>query len=90
MRRVLSVALFGGLLLASCVEDGTREIGESCWEDADCDGADLWCEAGTCALWDPSDAEGGGAYITCKDGTKSPTCTTCSSGCCSGHGGCAD
>lgn len=23
-----------------------------------------------------------------SDGTRSPTCSTCSSGCCSGHGGC--
>ncbi|MBR4178258.1 MAG: hypothetical protein IKR57_02785 [Bacilli bacterium] len=29
------------------------------------------------------------ANITCKDGTTSPTCTTCSRGCCSRHGGCA-
>lgn len=26
--------------------------------------------------------------IICNDGTPSPTCTTCSAGCCSHHGGC--
>lgn len=31
---------------------------------------------------------GGGGTIFCDDGTRSPSCTTCSQGCCSGHGGC--
>lgn len=31
---------------------------------------------------------GGGGYILCNDGTRSPSCTSCTSGCCSGHGGC--
>lgn len=26
--------------------------------------------------------------ITCNDGTRSPTCTSCDAGCCSDHGGC--
>jgi hypothetical protein len=26
--------------------------------------------------------------VMCNDGTRSPTCSTCSSGCCSHHGGC--
>ena len=30
------------------------------------------------------------ANIMCKDGTISPSCTTCSRGCCSHHGGCAN
>lgn len=29
------------------------------------------------------------ANIMCNDGTISPTCTTCGSGCCSHHGGCS-
>lgn len=28
------------------------------------------------------------AHIMCKDGTRSPSCTSCERGCCSGHGGC--
>lgn len=30
------------------------------------------------------------AKITCNDGTTSPTCETCHTGCCSGHDGCTD
>lgn len=26
--------------------------------------------------------------VMCNDGTRSPTCSVCGSGCCSGHGGC--
>lgn len=48
---------------------------------------------------DPSPTGGGGGgtdddpatvggYIVCDDGTVSPTCTECTTGCCSGHGGC--
>lgn len=28
------------------------------------------------------------SHITCSDGSVSPSCTSCTSGCCSGHGGC--
>lgn len=30
------------------------------------------------------------ATITCNDGTPSPTCEDCHTGCCSRHGGCTD
>lgn len=30
------------------------------------------------------------ANIICNDGTESPSCTNCHSGCCSHHGGCAN
>lgn len=30
------------------------------------------------------------AKITCNDGTTSPTCETCHTGCCSGHNGCTN
>jgi hypothetical protein len=54
---------------------------------------DLKCvDCGVCAaseaVADCGDDEGGG-YITCNDGTKSPSCTSCNSGCCSGHDGCS-
>lgn len=29
------------------------------------------------------------AYITCNDGTTSPSCSDCHRGCCSRHGGCS-
>ncbi len=28
------------------------------------------------------------SHIMCNDGTRSPSCTSCSRGCCSRHGGC--
>lgn len=31
---------------------------------------------------------GGNVHILCNDGTRSPSCTSCDKGCCSGHGGC--
>ena len=30
------------------------------------------------------------ANIICNDGTESPTCSTCHTGCCSGHNGCTN
>lgn len=30
------------------------------------------------------------ANIVCNDGTTSPSCETCHTGCCSGHNGCTD
>lgn len=35
----------------------------------------------------PAD-DGCGPYIVCNDGTCSPSCTSCSQGCCSSHDGC--
>lgn len=88
------------VLAMGCYEDGSREYGEYCFEDADC-GPGLGCDCSYCInekddrglegdaeleTCEDDDAEGG--YITCNDGTKSESCTTCSQGCCSSHGGC--
>ncbi|MCA9489144.1 MAG: hypothetical protein KC621_04460 [Myxococcales bacterium] len=109
------------LVLASCIEDGSKELGESCWTREDCadDPAGMVCDALVCGWPDRTRELGescvedydckteqcdqaecvpnthndggggdGGGTIICNDGTRSPTCTSCSSGCCSGHGGC--
>lgn len=39
-------------------------------------------------LGDDDDGGSCGATIRCNDGSCSPSCTSCTSGCCSGHGGC--
>lgn len=36
----------------------------------------------------PAPAPAPGGHIICNDGTRSPSCYACTSGCCSGHGGC--
>ena len=71
-------------------EDGSRLKDESCVIDADC--KKLPCYDDFCQKA-PSGGGGGGGgdcpnCIICNDGTRSPSCTTCSQGCCSGHGGC--
>jgi hypothetical protein len=95
------------LALVGCYEDGTRELGEACYESVDCVEG-LLCDNIVEVCYDPKAGKplgggggggGGGAgggdddtcweCITCNDGTRSPTCTECSSGCCSGHGGCS-
>jgi len=81
-------------VLTSCIENGTRENYEGCWADADCVD-DLECYELECLTKSQAnyqreqdeDRDGGG-NIVCNDGTRSPSCTTCSSGCCSGHDGC--
>jgi hypothetical protein len=77
---------------AACIDDNTVSTDGACYEGPDCMD-DLKCvDCGVCAaseaVADCGDDEGGG-YITCNDGTKSPSCTSCNSGCCSGHDGCS-
>lgn len=79
---------------SSCIEDNTRDIGEDCYEDADCIKDYICADCAICALNEnvtdcPVEEDDDGGYITCNDGTKSASCTTCDSGCCSGHGGCS-
>ena len=59
-----------------------RANGVACTFDSECADGDCDLSSGVCA----ASYESG--TITCNDGTQSPTCTSCSSGCCSGHGGC--
>lgn len=92
MARLLALLL----ALGACIEEGTKEHDEYCWKDEHCVET-LLCYENVCLTQDEADAEeaaadaGGGdgnTGILCNDGTRSPTCTTCTSGCCSGHGGC--
>lgn len=87
---------------SACIEDGTKDYEEYCWKDEHCV-EDLVCYENACLTEEEADAAealsgggggggggGGNSGILCNDGTRSPTCTTCTSGCCSGHGGCRD
>jgi hypothetical protein len=70
--------------------DGSRELGQSCIWDKECieeAGQTIACVDEVCGYY-VEDNDGGGGTIICNDGTRSPTCTSCDSGCCSGHGGC--
>ena len=70
----------------------SQASGAACQKDRDC-ALGLGCILEIC---DASGAGsgggggGGGGGLVCNDGTISSTCTTCSSGCCSDHGGCDD
>lgn len=73
-------------------EDATYD---GCYDYIDNDGDGyVDCDDDDCAFdilcydYDGSGSSGSG-HVICNDGTVSPTCTTCTSGCCSGHGGCA-
>lgn len=72
--------------LWSCLlPEGSVRDGRYCVADSECMDEDSFCDPDIDECRREPDNEGG---ITCNDGTRSPTCSTCSSGCCSGHGGC--
>lgn len=58
-----------------------------CSSSFDCDDAAYAAYEEVCFTSDSYSGSSGN--IICNDGTESPTCSTCSQGCCSGHGGCS-
>lgn len=38
--------------------------------------------------YDVDDGGSSGGFLLCNDGTRSPTCDSCNTGCCANHGGC--
>lgn len=77
-------------LWACLLPKGSLGLDESCVRSSECED-ELFCSAveEVCIPFDDDeDDDGGGGGILCNDGTRSPTCTTCSQGCCSSHGGC--
>lgn len=94
----------GVVLAVGCVEDRSRAEGDLCWEDIDCVRPLVCDACGYCdtkdgpyvglkgdeaveACDERDDASEAGGLV-CNDGSVSPTCTTCESGCCSNQGGC--
>lgn len=54
-------------------------------DDGDCGGEAV----DVCEETQTDEGEGGcGRRIVCADGSCSPSCTSCTQGCCSSHGGC--
>lgn len=80
---MLRVALVA-LLVPGCeydLSDTESGTSESCdYDDEDCASGEGGGGGGG--------GGGCGGTIVCNDGSCSPSCTTCSQGCCSSHGGC--